>query len=102
MKTFDTSGLAAGYATLNGSGFSDDVKVLKIYNGSTVAVTVSYDSGVTDQDYFPVGATQILDIQANHANNSAYGSGTLNGRAGQVIMGKGSAGTGSIYIIGYR
>ena len=102
MAVYNTAGLAGTYASLNSTGFSDDIKVLKIYNGSNVGVTVSYDGGVTDQDFFPAGATQILDIQANHDTNSAYSSGTLHGRKKQVMMGKGSAGVGSFYIIGYR
>lgn len=102
MAVFNMAGLTGTYAALNGSGFSDDIKVLKIYNGSTVGVTVSYNGGTDDQDFFPAGASQILDLQTNHADNSSYGSGTLNGRKGQVLLGKGSAGVGSFYVIGYR
>lgn len=102
MAVFDTAGLAGTYATLNGTGFSDDIKVMKIYNGSNVGVTISYNGGVDDQDFFPSGATQILDVQANHACNANDASGTLNGRKGQILFGKGSAGVGNFYIIGYR
>jgi len=102
MAVYNTAGLAGTYAALNGSGFSDDIKVLKVYNGSNVGITVSYNGGITDQDFFPAGSTQILDLQTNHSDNSSYGSGTLYGRKGQIIMGKGSAGVGSFYIIGYR
>lgn len=102
MAVFDTATLTGTYATLNGTGFSDDIKILKIYNGSTVGVTVSYNGGTNDQDFYPAGSTQILDLQTNHADNSAYGAGTLYGRKGQIIMGKGSAGSGNLYIIGYR
>jgi hypothetical protein len=45
--------------------------------------------------------TLIIDCQANHADNSAYGSGTLNGAQRQILYGKGTAGTGSVYIMGY-
>jgi len=76
--------------------------MLKIYNASNVGITISYDNGVTDHDFIAPVSTFILDIQANHADNSAYGSGTLNGRTGQIIMGKGSAGTGNLYISAYR
>lgn len=102
MAVFDTSGLSGTYQTLNGNGLEKDIKILKIYNGSTVGVTVSYNNGVDDQDYFPSGATQIIDLQTNHDTNSSYASGLLHMREGQIIMGKGSAGTGSFYIIGYR
>ena len=99
---FNTASLTGTYAALNGTGFSNDIKVLKIYNGSNVGVTISYDGGVTDHDFFPAGSTQILDLQTNHADNASNGSGTLYGRLGQILMGKGSIGVGNFYIIGYR
>lgn len=101
MATYDTSGLGASYAALNGTGFSDDIKILKIISESDAGVEISYD-GSTDHDYVKAGSSFILDLQANHACNSSYGSGTKGGRKGQIIYGKGSAGTGNLYIIGYR
>lgn len=102
MAVFNTASLTGTYASLNGTGFSSDIKLLKIFNGSNVGITISYDNGVTDHDYFPPNSTFIIDLQANHADTSSYGSGTLYGRTGQIIMGKGSAGTGNFYISGYR
>ena len=98
---FNTSSLTGSYQVLNGSGFSDDIKILKIYNGGSVGIDISYN-GITPHDYWPAGATLIIDLQANHADNSAYGSGTLGGRKGQKIYGLGTAGTGTLYIAGYR
>ena len=102
MATFDTSGLTGTYQALNGAGFGDTVKMLKIYNASDTGITISYDGGTTDHDFIPPVSTFILDIQANHAASTVYASGTLNGKNGQIIMGKGSAGTGNLYIAGYR
>ncbi len=110
MAVFNTAALSGTYQALNGSaqytiytgsGFPDSIKSLKIYNASTVGVTVSFD-GVTRNDFWPAGATIILDIQANHADNSAYAAGTLNGAMGQIIYGLGSAGVGNLYISAYR
>lgn len=110
LAVYDTAGLTGTFAPLNdsssyliytGDGFEDDIKILKMYNGSDVGVTLSYNS-VKRHDYLPVGATVIIDLQTNHADNSAYGSGTLGGRKGQIIWGSGSAGTGNLYISGYR
>lgn len=98
---FNTASMTGSYQALNGTGFSDDIKILKIYNAGTQGIDISYN-GVTDHDYFPAGATLIIDLQANHSDNSSYSSGTLNGRKGQIIYGKGTAGTGNLYIIGYR
>ena len=101
MATFALSGLGASYAALNGTGFSDSIKVLKIYNGGTVGVTISYD-GITDHDIYPASSTFVIDLQTNHANDSQCASGTKYGRKGQIIYGKGTAGTGTLYIVGYK
>lgn len=99
--TFDLSTLTGSFQALNGTGFSDDIKVLKIYNGSGVGVDISYD-GVTKHDFWPSGATLIIDLQTNHADNSAYGSGTLYGRKGQIIYGRTSTTSTQLQIAGYR
>lgn len=100
--SFDLGTLSGTFQPMNGSGFSDDIKVLKIFNPSTTTgVDISYD-GVTKHDYWPPGATIIIDFQANHADNSAYGAGTLNGRKGQIIWGRTSTTSTQLQIAGYR
>lgn len=100
--SFAFAGLTGTFAPLNGAGFGDDIKVLKIFNPSTtVGVDISYD-GVTKHDYWPPGATIIIDLQANHADNSAYGAGTLYGRKGQIIYGRTSTTSADLQIAGYR
>lgn len=98
--SFDLAGLGASFAPLNGSGFSDDIKVLKIYNGGAVGIDISYD-GVTKHDFWPAGATLIIDLQANHANIGSA-PGTLNGRKGQIIYGRTSSTSTQLQIAGYR
>lgn len=100
-STFDLSTLTGSFQALNGTGFADDIKLLKVYNGSNTGVDISYD-GVTKHDYWPPGATIIIDFQANHANNSAYGSGTLYGRKGQIIYGRTTSTATLLQIAGYR
>ncbi len=97
---FNTASLTGSYQALNGTGFSEEIKMLKIYNSGTLGIDISYD-GVTDHDYFPPGMTLILDLQTNHDCNSAYSSGAKIGRKGQIIFGKGTAGVGNLYIVGY-
>lgn len=101
LTTVDTSTLGASYTALNGSGFEDDIKILKIISLATQGITISYD-GVEDHDFYPAGASFLLDLQTNHSNNSAYSSGTYRGRKGQIIYGKGAGNTGNLYIIGYK
>jgi len=99
-SSFQGMNLAANYVIYTGDGFQAPVKIIQVYNGSDEDVTVSLD-GVTQNAFWPAGATLIVDVQTNHADNSAYGAGTLNGAQGQILYGKGTAGTGNIYIMGY-
>lgn len=99
-SSFQGMNLAANYAIYTGNGFQYPVKMIQVYNGGTTGITVSFD-GVTQNAYWPPGATLILDCQTNHADNSSYASGALNGAQGQILYGKGTAGSGSIYIMGY-
>jgi|AntAceMinimDraft_17_1070374.scaffolds.fasta_scaffold253421_1 hypothetical protein len=100
MITYNTAGINGTFASLNGTGFPTDIKLLVVYNGGTNAVTISFN-GVDDGHYFPPLSTFTFDIQTNHACNSAYSSGTKVARKGQIIFGKGTAGTGNLYIMGY-
>jgi len=76
-------------------------KYFEKLGGSAVGVDISYD-GVTKHDFWPAGGTLIIDLQANHSDNSAYGSGTLNGRKGQIIYGRTSSTSTQLQIAGYR
>lgn len=99
--TFDLTTLTGSFQALNGAGFSDDIKIMKIFNGSGVGVDISYD-GVNKHDFWPAGATLIIDLQTNHSDTSSYGSGTLNGRKGQIIYGRTSTTSTQLQIAGYR
>jgi hypothetical protein len=112
MAVFDATTLTGTYQVMNGAsqqadtssvGFQSDIKLLKIYNDGSTGVTISYD-GIVKHDYLPSKGTMILDLQANHRTGSGYSSGTLNGRKGQLLFGKGTASSAglSIYIIGYQ
>jgi len=99
---FDPSTLTGTYQALNGSGFSDTVKILKIYNGSTtVSIDISLD-GVNDHDFIPPLGTLIVDFQANHFNAPSFGSGTLSVAAGQILYGKTASHPTWLQIVGYR
>jgi len=99
--SFDLAGLTGSFQPLNGSGTSDTIKQLVIFNGGTVGVDISYD-GVNKHDFWPAGATIVLDFQANHADNPPYGSGTKNLRQGQIIWGRTSTTSTFLQISGYR
>lgn len=100
---FNTGGLTGTFQPMNGpGGFSDNIKMMKVFNNSSVGIDVSYD-GVTKHDYWPIGATIIFDFETNHSNNPPYGSGTLYGRAGQIVWGRtGTTTSSDVNISGYR
>ena len=99
---FNPATLTGSYQPLNGSGFSDTVKILKIYNPST---TVSIDislNGVDDHDFIPPMGTLIVDFQTNHYDGAIYGTGTLNVAKGQILWGKTAEAPTFLQIVGYR
>ena len=98
---FNTASLTGTFQSLNGTGFSDNIKMLKVYNGSGVGVDISYD-GINKHDFWPAGATIIFDFQTNHQDVPPYGSGTLNGRAGQIIWGRTAVTPTYLNMSGYR
>jgi hypothetical protein len=108
---FDPGALTGSYQPMNGAGtqsnvltvgFSDSVKIMKIWNPSTtISIDISLD-GVNDHDFIPPLGTLIVDFQTNHADGSTSGTGTLNLRLGQIIWGKLAAHPSFVQIIGYR
>lgn len=99
---FDPALLTGSYQPLNGpDGFADDIKILQMYNGGTVAVDISFD-GITDHAIWPSKSTLIVDFQTNHAENPNSSGGTKYGRKGQIIYGKTSTSGSLINISGYR
>jgi hypothetical protein len=99
---FNPGSLTGTYQAMNGSGFTDDVKIWKMYNGSsTVAIDISLD-GVTDHDFIPPLGTLIVDFQTNHSAKTTYGNGTLYLRKGQIIFGKTAEQPTWLQIIGFR
>lgn len=99
---FNPASLTGSYQALNATGFSDTVKILKIYNPSTtVSIDISLD-GVTAHDFVPPLATLIVDFQTNHYDGPIYGTGTLNLAQGQILYGKTASNPTFLQIVGYR
>lgn len=98
---FDPASLSSSFQPVFTSGFPDNIKIMEAYNGGAVAVDVSYD-GVNLHSVWPAGATLMIDFQTNHAGNPPYGSGTLNGRAGQNVWVRTSVNPTFLTIGGFR
>jgi hypothetical protein len=100
--SFNPALLTGSYQAMNGTGFSDNVKILKLYNASTtVSIDISLD-GVTDHDFIPPLGTLIVDFQTNHSDGTTAGTGILNLRRNQILYGKIAANPTYLQIIGYR
>lgn len=100
LSTFNSSGLTGAYQSINGNGLSNDVKILRIVNDSDQAITISYN-GVNDSDIILSKSSETFEFQAN-AQEVPGGAGIKYVRKGQIIYAKGTAGTGNIYVGGYR
>lgn len=108
---FDPASLTTSFQPLNGAGtqsdanqvgFSDTVKILKIWNpSSTISIEISLD-GVNVHDFIPPRGTLIVDFQANHADSASFGTGTLNVAEGQLIWGRTAEEPTYLQIVGYR
>lgn len=95
--SFDVSGLTGSYQAIDASGFDNAVVVIKMYNGGSTGVDVSWDGSV-DHDYMPSGSTLILDVAANRNKaDQKFAS-----EAGQKIYLKGTAGTGNFYLSAWK
>ena len=100
-SVFNPASLTGSYQAMNGTGFSDTVKIWKLYNGSTtVSIDISLD-GVNNHDFIPPLGTLIVDFQTNH-DNQAANNGIKNMRQGQIIYGKTAESPTFLQIIGYR
>lgn len=99
---FNPASLTGSFQPLNGTGFSDTAKIMKLYNPSTtVSIELSLD-GVTPHDFMPPLGTMIIDFQTNHDDSASFGTGTLNIRRGQIIWGRTAPNPTYLQIIGYR
>ncbi len=92
MRSRDSATFTGSYQTL-GSVFTHAASILKIVNNSTVLVTLSID-GTSDHDILPSNSFFLYDETANspHTENTYM-------RAGTQFYIKGSAGTGSVYLV---
>ena len=98
---FNPASLSGTFQPVFASGFPDNIKIMTVYNGGAVAMDYSFD-GVNLAGVWPAGATLVIDLQTNHSDNPPYGSGTLNGLAGQNVWVRTSVNPTYLTIGGYR
>lgn len=98
MTSIDSSTLSGSYQAINTGGTPQACTIFKIINNSTVDVTISFDPTlVAGGDFAPSKSFAIIDAQA--AKQPENDLSTL--AQGTTVYVKGSAGVGSIYLVGY-
>ena len=98
---FDPASLTGSFQAMSVSGFSEAVKVLHMYNGSTSAVDVSLN-GTDLHAVWPAGGTLVIDLQANHQSVAPSSGGVLNARKGQNIWVRTSVNPTWLTVGGFR
>ena len=98
---FNPASLTGSFQVLNGTGFSDAVRMWKLYNPSTtVSIELSFD-GVNAHDFIPPLGTFIGDFQANHDETASFGTGVKKFKKGQLIWGRTASNPTFLQIIGF-
>ncbi len=95
MTSISSTTFTGSYQAINSTGTTQTCFVYKIVNNSTVDVTVSLD-GTTDHDFYPSKSAGVLDLQTNKSPQNDSNSLPK----GKIVYVKGSAGTGSVYLVG--
>jgi hypothetical protein len=98
---FNPATLTGSFQEIKLGGIGENIKIMTVYNGGSVAIDISYD-GTNLHAVWPAGSTLIVDFQTNHSCNPNYGAGTLNVRAGQRIFARTSVNPTWLTIGGYR
>jgi hypothetical protein len=86
--------IAAGYSNL-GTPLANPIRLFKISNDTTGAITISYDGGVTDHDHLPANSFLLIDISSNRVWDCEFSL-----KVGTQISVKG-AGAGTVYLSTY-
>ena len=98
---FDPATLTGTFSVMNGSGFSEAIRIWKLWNPSeTVSIEISFD-GVTPHDFIPPQGTLIVDFQANNDASSSYGNAVKQLKKGQLIWGRTAPNPTFLQIMGY-
>lgn len=97
LTTIASTALIATYQAINASGLPKACFLVRIVNGGTTAITISYD-GATDHEYLRAGSELNLNLQANAQPNNSF----AHMKAGTIVYVKGTAGaSGDIALSGY-
>ena len=96
LTTLSSASISGTYMAINPSGLSNACFFVRITNGGTTPITVSYN-GTTDNEYILAGSAFELPSQSN-SQPDTYKALSPQGR---IYWIKGTAGTGTIALSGY-
>lgn len=71
VRTLAFGGISSTYADI-GAVTANPIRIIMVKNTTDVAVTVSWDGGVTDVFDIPAGGADTLDLYTNGGNDGAY------------------------------
>jgi hypothetical protein len=94
LRSLAFGSISGTYAGI-GTAFTHPIRIMKIYNGTDVDITLS-DDGITDKEILPASGFVLLDFTSNAANASGWFF-----AEGDRIYAKGSPSSGSIYVSSY-
>ncbi len=95
LRSIDSATFIGTYQNL-GVPLVHPCVLLKVVNNSTSLVTVTYN-GIDDQDIVPAGSFYLYDFGSDAQSTS--GDLRMALPAGTQVQVKGSAGTGSVYLV---
>ncbi len=94
LRTIDSSTFTGSYQQI-GTALTYPTRIIKIYNGSSVAITISWD-GINDHEYLPVSGFILLDVSTNKQSNFSCQI-----SAGTSFFVKAASGSGLVYLSTY-
>ena len=97
LSHIDGSSFTGSYQLFNATGLPKGICILRIYNNSSVDITISYD-GTTDNDIVPQGTVLMINAQANA---QPTGSVALFPGGTSVYMKGASSSSGTAYLAAY-
>jgi len=93
LRSIDSATFTGSYQNL-GTALTQPAALVKIVNNSTSLITISWD-GINDHDVAPANSFALYDIETN----SGVAERGLSVPVGTLFRVKGSAGTGSVYLV---
>lgn len=95
LRSIASSTISGTFAPI-GTALLNSASIVKIINGSTNPVTISWD-GINAHDYVPAGSFVLYDFTTNKPKDSPI----LVAQQGTQFYASGTAGTGIIYLVAF-